>query len=73
MEYINISDTKINPNSIPRKVLMELRRYRNMRIKKSFIISDTGSGKTYLAAFEARNFDYKKLLYITHRKTIQIL
>ena len=70
MDYINISDTTINPNSMQRKALRELRRYRNMGIKRSLIISATGSGKTYLAAFDARNFGAKRLLYIVHRETI---
>ena len=34
MDYINISDTTINPNSMQRKALRELRRYRNIGIKR---------------------------------------
>lgn len=70
MDYINITDSSINPNSMQRKALRELRRYRDTGVKKALIISATGSGKTYLAAFDARNFGAKRLLYIVHRESI---
>lgn len=70
MDYVNAMDTKINPNSMQRKALRELRRYRDTGVKKALIISATGSGKTYLAAFDARNFGAKRLLYIVHRESI---
>ncbi|MDD7630193.1 MAG: DUF3427 domain-containing protein [bacterium] len=70
MDYVNASDEKINPNSMQRKALKELRRYRDTGVKKALIISATGSGKTYLAAFDARNFGAKRLLYIVHRESI---
>ena len=70
MDYVNTTDAKINPNSMQRKALRELRRYRDTGVKKALIISATGSGKTYLAAFDARNFQAKRLLYIVHRESI---
>ncbi len=70
MDYVNAIDEKINPNSMQRKALKELRRYRDAGVKKALIISATGSGKTYLAAFDARNFGAKRLLYIVHRESI---
>ena len=70
MDYVNAMDSKINPNSMQRKALRELRRYRDTGVKKALIISATGSGKTYLAAFDARNFGAKRLLYIVHRESI---
>lgn len=70
MDYININDSIINPNSMQRKALRELRRYRDIGVKKALIISATGSGKTYLAAFDARNFGAKRLLYIVHKESI---
>ena len=70
MDYVNAMDAKINPNSMQRKALRELRRYRDTGVKKALIISATGSGKTYLAAFDSRNFGAKRLLYIVHRESI---
>lgn len=70
MDYINPSTQNITPNSMQRKALKELIRYRDVGVKKALIISATGSGKTYLAAFDARNFDAKRVLFVVHRETI---
>ena len=37
---------------------------------KALIISATGTGKTYLAAFDAKVFNPKKLLFVVHRLNI---
>ena len=70
MDYINPNSLSVNPNSMQRKALKEIRRYRDMGVDKALVISATGSGKTYLAAFDARNFEAKRLLYIVHRDVI---
>ncbi len=70
MDYINPMTQNIVPNSMQRKALKELRRYRDTGVKRALIISATGSGKTYLAAFDARNFDAKRVLFVVHRETI---
>ena len=70
MDYINPLTQNIVPNSMQRKALKELTRYRDTGVKKALIISATGSGKTYLAAFDARNFDAKRVLFVVHRETI---
>ncbi|MBE6127068.1 MAG: DUF3427 domain-containing protein [Erysipelotrichaceae bacterium] len=60
----------IRPNSMQAKALKELARYRNLGLDKSLVVASTGSGKTYLSAFDARNFGAKKLLYVVHRDSI---
>ncbi len=70
MDYINPNALSVNPNAMQRKALKEIRRYRDMGVDKALVISATGSGKTYLAAFDARNFEAKRLLYIVHRDFI---
>ena len=71
MDYdINYENKKIMPNAMQRKALKELRRYRDMGVNKALIVAATASGKTYLSAFDARNFDAKRLLFIVHRDTI---
>ena len=71
MDYdINYENKKIMPNAMQRKALKELRRYRDMGVNKALIVAATASGKTYLSAFDARNFDVKRLLFIVHRDTI---
>ena len=69
MDY-DVVDRRIVPNYMQRKALKELNRNRALGIQRSLIISATGSGKTYLAAFDALNFDPKKLLYVVHEGSI---
>nr|WP_121980400.1 DEAD/DEAH box helicase family protein [Prolinoborus fasciculus] len=38
----------------------------------SLLISATGTGKTYLSAFDIRNFKAKSILFIVHRENILI-
>lgn len=70
MDYINPDSMSINPNSMQRRALKEIRRYRDTGVNKALVISATGSGKTYLAAFDARNYGAKRLLYAVHRDMI---
>ncbi|MBQ3460708.1 MAG: DUF3427 domain-containing protein [Solobacterium sp.] len=70
MDYISPNVMTINPNSMQRKALKEIRRYRDMGVNKALVVSATGSGKTYLAAFDARNYGARRLLYVVHRDVI---
>ena len=69
MDYDRSSEN-VNPNYMQRKAMKELNRYRAMGIHKALIIAAAGSGKTYLAAFDARNFNPDRLLYIVHEGSI---
>ncbi|MCH3962514.1 MAG: DUF3427 domain-containing protein [Solobacterium sp.] len=69
MDY-DLSRAEIKPNFMQRKALKELNRYRAMGTSKALIVAAAGSGKTYLAAFDALNFDAKHLLYIVHEESI---
>ncbi len=70
MDYYLDDEKFILPNLMQKRALRELKRNRDLGISKSLIIAATGSGKTYLSAFDARNFDAKHLLYIVHRESI---
>jgi len=70
MDYVSTDTLAVNPNSMQRKALKEIRRYRDTGVNKALVISATGSGKTYLAAFDARNFNAQRLLYVVHRDVI---
>lgn len=71
MDYNIDYKTKIfNPNQMQKTALKQLRNYRDMGINKSLIVAATASGKTFLAAFDAKNFDAKRLLFVVHRDTI---
>ena len=69
MDY-NLASHEIKPNFMQRKALRELNRYRAMGQDKALIVAATGSGKTYLAAFDALNFSPEHLLYIVHEGSI---
>ena len=70
MDFYSDENNVIKPNAMQRKALKEIRRYRDLGVKKALVVSATGSGKTYLAAFDTRNFDSKRLLFVVHRDTI---
>ncbi len=69
MDY-DLAEQKIKPNYMQRKALKELNRNRAIGISRALIISATGSGKTYLAAFDALNFAPNRLLYVVHEGSI---
>ena len=70
MDYFNPEVEGIRPNSMQRKALKELRRNRDLGVKRALVIAATGSGKTFLVAFDAKNYDAKKLLFVVHRDSI---
>lgn len=71
MDYDDPSKiSSVKPNAMQSKALSELRRQRSMGHDKALIIAATGSGKTYLAAFDAMGFDAKRLLFVAHKDTI---
>lgn len=69
MDY-DLSSSQIKPNYMQRNALKELNRYRTMGITRAIVICSAGSGKTYLSAFDALNFNPKKLLYVVHESSI---
>ncbi len=69
MDY-DLSATNVKPNFMQRKALKELNRYRAVGTGRALVVSAAGSGKTYLAAFDALNFNPKRLLYIVHEGSI---
>lgn len=69
MDY-DFSVSNIKPNFMQRKALKELNRYRAVGTNRALVVAAAGSGKTYLAAFDALNFNPKRLLYIVHEGSI---
>ena len=49
---------------------LEILRQKNQT--KALIIAATGSGKTYLSAFDVKNFKAQKMLFLVHRENILI-
>ena len=69
MDY-DIANSEIKPNYMQRKALKELNRIRAIGAEKALVVASAGSGKTFLAAFDALNFNPKRLLYIVHEGSI---
>lgn len=60
---------KIKPNSMQREALENLKELRKTK-DKALLISATGTGKTYLSAFDVKSVNPSKILFIAHRKNI---
>lgn len=61
---------KVVPNKMQQAALLEIEAVRAAGKNKGLIISATGTGKTYLSAFDVRRFAPKRLLFIVHREQI---
>ena len=69
MDY-DVANSEVKPNYMQRRALKELNRVRAMGASKALITASAGSGKTFLAAFDALNFAPQRLLYIVHEGSI---
>ena len=52
------------------KAMESLNRLRKSGENKALVIAATGTGKTYMSAFDVINFTPKKLLFLVHREDI---
>lgn len=57
-------------NKMQKVALNNLKDLRDSGEKKGLVISATGTGKTYLAAFDVQQFRPKRMLFIVHREQI---
>lgn len=65
-------ESQIKINSMQKHALERLEFLRLKDETKALVIAATGSGKTFLAAFDVKNYRPKKLLFIVHRENILI-
>ncbi len=61
---------KIVPNKMQKAALLQIQAVRDAGKDKGLVISATGTGKTYLSAFDVRSFAPKRMLFIVHREQI---
>lgn len=66
----SVTASTIKPNKMQQEALKNLEILRDQGKDKALLISATGTGKTYLATFDALNFGAKRLLFIVHRANI---
>ena len=67
---IDYSHHNITPNKMQKKALANLTALRDNQQQRALLISATGSGKTFLSAFDAKKFKPQKLLFIAHRENL---
>ena len=60
----------LKPNSMQKEAIKALENLRKENQQKAILISATGTGKTYLSAFDVRNFQPQKMLFLVHREQI---
>lgn len=70
LEITDKPNVEVIPNSMQVEALYNLKKLRLENRNKALLISATGTGKTYLSAFDAKAVNPKKLLFVVHRLTI---
>ncbi len=59
-----------NPNNVQRDALQALADTRAEGYQRGLVVMATGLGKTYLAAFDTKQIDAKRVLFVAHREEI---
>ena len=65
-----VYNKNIKTNFMQKTALEKLENLRQKNQKRALIIAATGSGKTYLSAFDVKKFNAKKMLFLVHRENI---
>lgn len=65
-----LAQYKLKPNKMQIAAIQGLNKIRESGQSKALLISATGTGKTYLSAFELRNYNPNRALFIVHREQI---
>lgn len=60
----------LEPNKMQKEAVKSLSHLREDGKNKALLISATGTGKTYLSAFDVRNVKPNKMLFLVHREQI---
>lgn len=61
---------KITPNHMQEQALANLAELRQKEARRALLISATGTGKTYLGAFDVQAFAPRRFLFVVHREQI---
>ena len=67
---ISLDKYKLRPNTMQVGFINELRKIYEKGADRALLISATGTGKTYASAFAMRELEFKKVLFVVHRKQI---
>lgn len=72
IKLLSSCDNSIAPNVVQKEALENLESIRVQGLDKALIISATGTGKTFLSAFDVAVVKPKRCLFIVHRTNIAI-
>ena len=67
---ISFDQILLEPNSMQLEFVRKLNEFRAMGEHRALLISATGTGKTYAAAFALREINPKRALFLVHREQI---
>ena len=71
IEKLSLSKVEvIRPNAMQSEALLNIEKIRSEGKNKALLISATGTGKTYLSAFDVNKFKPNKFLFVVHRANI---
>ena len=61
---------QIMPNKMQVRALKGIEQIRQSGESKSLLVSATGTGKTYLAAFDVKRYNPRRMLFLAHREQL---
>jgi superfamily II DNA or RNA helicase/HKD family nuclease len=64
------NDKNIEPNEMQQKAIHKLNELRSEGKDRALLVSATGTGKTYLSAFDVAQVNPKRMLFLVHRRNI---
>lgn len=64
------NDSEIIPNSMQEEAIFRLSRLRQANENKALVIAATGSGKTFMSAFDVKAVNPQTMLFVVHRESI---
>lgn len=72
IDYVDeqVKNSDLRPNYMQELALESLQDLRNKGQNKGLVIAATGTGKTFLAAFDVLQVNPKRLLFVVHREKI---
>jgi superfamily II DNA or RNA helicase/HKD family nuclease len=67
---LEVEEKSIQPNEMQKKAIENLRILRSLGKNKALLVSATGTGKTFLSAFDVAQVNPKRMLFLVHRRNI---
>ncbi len=64
------TDSEVIPNSMQQEAVFKLSRLRLANGNKALVIAATGSGKTFMSAFDVKAMKPRTMLFVVHRESI---